>query len=213
MWGNLVNIKETDVQKLKSMCFCTLNVNIYFTSDIFSVLNSSDLMSKQDSWVQRVCLYIYMCVCVSYRWGCRAESAGRCWRPPARLHTSSSRRVAELAPTDCPWTPSAPSHGSAPAGHPVTHTHTNISLTSVSSGMFKFEVFGGWISYSDTEFGGNRNLKGNISVDEVRVVQSVQGPLFHRLEAEINQSETKSPVLIWDANMSSCPALQLSWDS
>lgn len=49
MWGNLVNIKETDVQKLKSMCFCTLNVNIYFTSDIFSVLNSSDLMSKQDS--------------------------------------------------------------------------------------------------------------------------------------------------------------------
>ena len=46
---NYSKSKETEVQKLKSMFFCTLNVNIYFTSYIFLALNSSDLMSKQDS--------------------------------------------------------------------------------------------------------------------------------------------------------------------
>lgn len=40
-------------------------------------------------------------------------------------------------------------------------------------------------SYGDAEFGGNWNLKGDVGVQEVRVVQSVQGPLVDRLDAEI----------------------------
>jgi len=43
------------------------------------------------------------------------------------------------------------------------------------------------MSYGDTEFGGNWNLKGNVSVQEVRVVQSVQGALVNGLD----QSEIK----------------------
>lgn len=46
-------------------------------------------------------------------------------------------------------------------------------------------MFGGRLSYSDAELGGNGNLKGNVGVQEVRVVQSVQGPLVNRLETEI----------------------------
>lgn len=41
------------------------------------------------------------------------------------------------------------------------------------------------MSYGDAEFGGNWNLEGNVGVQEVRVVQSVHGPLVNRLETEI----------------------------
>ncbi len=44
------------------------------------------------------------------------------------------------------------------------------------------------MSYGDTEFGGNWNLKGNVSVQEVRVVQRIQRPLVNCLETEINNT-------------------------
>lgn len=50
--------------------------------------------------------------------------------------------------------------------------------------MFR-RVFGRRMSYGDTEFGGNWNLKGNVGVQEVGVVQGVQRPLVNRLETEI----------------------------
>lgn len=51
-------------------------------------------------------------------------------------------------------------------------------------------VFGERMSYGDTEFGGNWNLKGNVGVQEVRVVQSVQGPLVNRLEKKKSKIKT-----------------------
>lgn len=46
-------------------------------------------------------------------------------------------------------------------------------------------------THSDTEFGGNGNLKGNVGVQEVRVVQSIQSPLVNSLETRVEVSWLK----------------------
>lgn len=54
------------------------------------------------------------------------------------------------------------------------------------------------MSYVDTEFGGNGNLKGNVGINEVGMVQSVQRPLVNRLETEMNHRFTvKRSIKYW----------------
>lgn len=82
----------------------------------------------------------------------------------------------------------------------IHNTPPQVALfISVSSGVFR-RVFGRGMSYSDAEFGGKWNVKGNVCVQEVRVVQTIHCPLVNRLKTENSQSETETGFMVKQSN-------------